>query len=290
MGWGHPWEGLVGPTRSALREAAFRLLRVTDDLSRSVRKEAADGEDAAASFFGASGREASHGWPARLTARWLREAFRGEPRDTAPQLGGLPRPAGAASFARALSQFGFAVRIALTPTSLPFALAREPAFVVAHRFGWLFGGLATDPEFHIRVLGLGRAAARSQSRTLVKTALLEARVQAARLLLSDEHAFAPADLHSELTERLFGSPLDPRLRGAWPAPREDEPARLVALLQTPELRHGLRERFDLDWFHNPRAWGHLREESSRSARETIDEAILVASADRLAKEIEGALG
>jgi hypothetical protein len=189
-----------------------------------------------------------------------------------------------------MAQFGFAVRVALAPSSLPFALSREPGFVAAHRFGCLFGVLGADAEFHVRVLGLGRPTARSQARILARTALLEARLQAARLVLGDDHAFAPTDLYSELTVRLFGSPLDPRLRGAWPTPREDEPARFIAMLQTPELRQTLRERFDVDWFHNPRAWGHLHEESSGVAREAVDQAAFATAADRLASELEGVLG
>jgi hypothetical protein len=102
--------------------------------------------------------------------------------------------------------------------------------------------------------------------------------------------FAPTDLFSELTVRLFGSPLDDRLRGAWPAPREDEPPRFIGMLQTGAFRRELRDRFDVDWFHNPRAWGHLRELSSGPAREAVEEASLMTAAGGLARELEVALG
>jgi hypothetical protein len=289
MGREHPWDDLVPPSRGALRDAASQFLRATEDISSVSRDEAQEGEDPASAFFAATAREASSGWPARLTHAWLRDAFRGEPRDLVPRLDVLPRPAGAASFARALHQFGFAVRLSFAPASLPFALAREPAFVGAHRFACLLGALPADPEFHVRVLGLGKSAARAQARILARTALFEARGRAVRLLLGDEAAFAPADLYSELTVRLFGSPLDPRLRGAWPVMREDEPARFIAMLQVGRFRRELRDRFDVDWFHNPRAWRYLREQSLGPARETLAPDTLGASSETFARELEEAL-
>jgi len=290
MGQEDPWNDIVPASRGALRDAAWQLLRATEDLANAARKDAQEGEDAASAFVAAVARDASSGWPARLTPAWLLEAFRGQPRDASPMLDALPRPAGAASFARALHQFGFGVRLALGQTSLPFALAREPAFVAAQRFACLFGALPADPNFHVRVLGAGKSTARAQARILARTVLFEARARAVRLLLGDDVAFAPSDLFPELTARLFGSPFDDRLRGAWPAPSEDEPARFIGMLQTGAFRRELRDRFDVDWFHNPRAWGHLRELSTGPARETVEEASLVTAAEGLARELEEALG
>jgi hypothetical protein len=290
MGRDHPWDDLVPASRDALREAASQLLRATEDLSIAARKEAQDGESPASAFFAAAARDASAGWPARLTQAWLQEAFRGEPRDAVPRIGALPRPAGAASFARALHQFGFALRLALAPGSLPFSVAREPAFIAAHRFACLFGALSADPEFQFRVLGLGKSTARAQARILARTILFEARGRAVRLLLGDDAAFAPHDLYPELTVRLFGSPLDERLRGAWPAVRGDEPARFIAMLQVTAFRRELRDRFDVDWFHNPRAWGYLREQSSGPAREPLGPDTLATAPQSLARELEEALG
>jgi hypothetical protein len=290
MGRDHPWDDLVQASPGALREAAFLLLRETEDLAIASREEAQEGESPASAFFAAAAREASSGWPARLTHTWLQEAFRGEPRDLVPPMGALPRPTGAASFARALYQFGFAVRLAVTPASLPFSLAREPAFVEAHRFACLFGALSTDPEFQVRVLGLGKSTARAQARVLARTVLFEARSRAARLLLGDDAAFAPDDLYPELTVRLFGSPLDERLQGAWPAARDDEPARFIAMLQVTAFRRELRDRFDVDWFHNPRAWGYLREQGGGPAREPLAPDALATSPEGLARELEEALG
>jgi hypothetical protein len=301
MGAAHPWTLLlphVAP--SILVEAAARLLNATEELSREAREAAAPATrrtDAAAVVLSqAAAREASEGWPARLSPRWLMEAFGEGPRTIPIELPPLPKVVGAASFARALQALGFAAQAAALSPSAPFALAHDPALVAAHRLGCLFASLVADPEFHVRVLRLGRATATSHARTLARTILLEARLQAGRLLLGDEVAFAPADRFEEIGERLFGAPLDPRLRGAWPSPRDDQPARLMALLETCTLRHELRERFDCDWFRNPRFWTELREEGLAvdSAQSTVDSGpsrgeALPAKADALAHALEESL-
>jgi hypothetical protein len=67
----------------------------------------------------------------------------------------------------------------------------------------------------------------------------------------------------ELTARLFGAPLSRGLAVAWSFGgfsgnvRIDAPARLVAAVRTHEFVRGLVDRFDEDWFDNPRAGAHL---------------------------------
>ncbi len=186
--------------------------------------------------------------------------------------------------------FGFALRIATASRSMPFAISHEPGFVAAHRLAFVFGSLVVDPDFYVRVLGDGRRTALAQARLLTATALMEARLHAARLLLSDD-GFPPRDLFEEMTTRLFGLPLDPRFRGAWPAARDDEPARWLALLEARDLRESLRQRFDVDWFRNPRAWSDLRAQGALPAREVVSESIASgADADALARAFERALG
>jgi hypothetical protein len=207
----------------------------------------------------------------------------------------LPAALGASSFARALYALGFAVRAPSATGSAPrraaiFAIAREPAFAAAHRLGFVFAALPADPLWQARALGVGRRTALAQARILARTALLDARMHAARLLLGDESSFAPRDLFDELGPRLFGAPLDGRLLGAWPAARDDEPARLLALVQAPAQANDLRERFDADWYRNPHAWTHLRELSTTPAREAMDPATLEAGVDRLARAFEESLG
>jgi hypothetical protein len=291
LGAEHPWSLVSGVSASAVRAAASRLLDATEDIARSSRREALGaGTDAAAVIHLAIGRDAGEGWPAHLTPRWVEEAVGAAAAGLRVALSPLPPALGAASFARALRLFGRGLRLASSPASLPFGLRREPAFVATHRSGALFGALVAEPEFHARVLHLGRRGAMAQARVLARTALVEARLEAARTILADDARFAPADAFEELTTRAFGAPLDRRYAAAWPAPRDDEPASFLGLVGAQPLRELLRERFDVDWFRNPKAWAHLRASSAAPAFEPTDEAALLASAEALGRTFEQALG
>jgi hypothetical protein len=292
MGLAHPWEKLVAPLGlSALRTSAERVLDRTEDLSRAVWKHALGeaGGGMAALLHAVVGRDAGDGWPAHLTSRWFEDLFRAAAPGLAMDLPPLPAAIGAASFARALSTFGFALRSATAQSSMPFAIARDPAFVGAHRLGLVFGALASDPQFYLRALGLGRRAALAQARVLARTSLFEARLGAARIIVADD-ASPGRDVFDEVGARLFGSPADARLHGAWPAAREDEPARWLALLQAPALRREVRDRFDSDWFLNPRAWAHLRSQGAAPAHEAIEEGSVEPGVEALARGFEDALG
>jgi hypothetical protein len=261
MGRAHPWQALVPFAPAVLRASANAFLDATEDIARAVWKEAiAEDDGAAARIVAAGAREAGEGWPARLTMDFFLDVFGEGARrlPIAPQLvRRWPQPASAASFVRALTELGFAVRVATAPSALPFVLARDPAFVAAYRVAFAFGGLAADPAFYLKGLRTSRRVAMGQARALARTALLFARTNAARLLLGDETMFAPRDRFEELGARVFGAPLDARLRGAFPAARDDEPARWVGLMEAASLRDALRGQFDEDWFRNPRAWSHL---------------------------------
>jgi hypothetical protein len=296
MGYEHPWAPVVPAPVDALRRLARRLLDATEELSRAVWLEDLRGETGAAAILvAAMGRDAGQGWPARLGGRWIEETLAPGGRGLRVELPSLPAVLGAASFARGLAAFGFAARASLTSgaagkRTTPFSLAREPAFVAAHRFGFVLGALPADPQWQMRALGLGRRAALAQARVLARSALLDVRVHAARLLLGDDAAFAPSDLFDELGVRLFGAPLDARLRGAWPAARDDEPARLLGLVQSRSFGNALRDRFDVDWYRNPRAWAHLRAAAAGPAWEPADASSLEADAAAVARALEDALG
>jgi hypothetical protein len=291
LGLEHPWELCgVGPA-PAIRAAARRWLDATEDLARATWKDARGDEGGAAAVLqGALGREATEGWPAHLTRRWLEEGFAGALAGLTLELPPLPAALGAASFLRALGDLGFAARVAAAPAAMPFAVAREPGSRAAHRLGFVLAALPVEPEWQVRALGLGRRAALRQCRVLARTALLEARLDAARVLLAPEGGNVPEDRFAELTERLFGAPLDARLRGAWPGARDDEAARFVALVEAHPMTEELRNRFDVDWFRNPRAWAHVRAVSAAPAREPHDAKALDAGVETLARAFEGALG
>jgi hypothetical protein len=291
LGLEHPWDALTPAPRAALRSAAARLLDATEDLARDARRRRL-GEDARVedAIHASMAREAGAGWPARLTARWLHELFGGGVRGLRIDLPPLPGTLGAASYARALYAFGHTFAVAAAAESAaPFAIAREPWDVRAHRAGYIFASLAADPEFYVRGLNVGKRASLAQARALAWVALLEARLGASRLLLGDDAALAPAELFDELGPRLYGVPLDRRLRGAWPRPRDDEPARFAALAQASAARLALRDRFDADWFRNPRAWSELRSVHTLPARETSGGDVLVAGVNTLSRALEEAL-
>ncbi len=291
LGVGHPWEGIAGVGPGPLRDGALRLLAATDELSRAVRRESLrEASGAAAVIHDAAAREAGEGWPSQLNARWLEGAFGGLAAGLRLELPRLPRVVGAASFMRALYAFGYAVRVAAAPAAMPFALARSPAFVGAHRLAFTSAALAADPAWQSRVLGVGRRAAAAQARVLARTALLDARLHAARILLGDDADPAARDRFEEVGARLFGAELDARLTGAWPAARHDEPARWLALVQAPSFAGELRDRFDADWYRNPRAWAHLRSSAAAMAEEPVDVDAMPARVDEVARAFEGALG
>jgi hypothetical protein len=284
---------LFGAPSSDLVAGAEALLDRTEDLAREVLAKArrrsemtVDPPQAADAIAIAIARDAPEGWPARLAWPWLDETF-------GPFLGGLRIPAlglpdavGASSFARGCGTLGAALRVAGASPSLPFALAREPEFVAMHRFACIFGALPATAPFQKRVLGNVARVADAQARVLTRTALLEARLEAARFLLASDRA---PDRFEHLTHRLFGAPLPAALAGAWPAPCDDMRARLVGLLTAQPLATDLRERFDVDWFANPRAVIHVRAIASAPALEDPPSDLPAAGA-ALARAFETALG
>ena len=161
-----------------------------------------------------------------------------------------------ATFVRAAATWGMTWKAAATPRAMPFALARDPYPAPAHRFGFAIAHAVTEPAFQRRALELPSRIADAQSRVLRTTALLHVRALAARVLLgASEHV--DAALFEETTLRAFGAPLPSSLMNAWPAPRVDDPIRLLALLGTPGFVKSLVDRYDEDWFRNPKAGTHL---------------------------------
>ena len=200
-------------------------------------------------------RDAREGWPAYLTQRWLDDVFKAlAPRGA--DAGRLPEALGGASFLRAAAAWGASWKNAGAPRSMPFALARDPYPVPAFRFGFAMSVAIADPELQRRALELPARTAKAQSRILRRSMFHAARVIAARAVFATEETVTPA-MFEELTARLFGAPLPATLRDAWPDPRTGDPARLLAMLGTRAFVTSLVERFDDDWFRNPRAGTHL---------------------------------
>jgi hypothetical protein len=273
--------------------AAQDLLLRTDDLARELlaqeRRRAELREDppnATDAIAIAVARDAPEGWPANLALPWLERTFGQFAQGL--RLGPLALPAavGASSFARACAAFGAALRVAGASRSLPFAIARDPESTAMHRFACVFGALPASPAFQQRVLGNVARIADRQARVLARTALLFARLEAVRFLLTRDRA---PDRFEELTLRLFGAPLPRALAGAWPAAHDDARGRLVGLVTAHALSQELIERFDVDWFANPRGVLHLRSIASGPAHEPAPAGLATASG-ALARAFEDVLG
>lgn len=215
-------------------------------------------------------REAAAGWPARLGARWLDEILAplALTAGLALELPPLPKPLGAASFVRALRLFGRAVGEADVPRGAPLCVARAPRSVLAARRGALLASLPLDRVFSVRVLGLGRDAAKDHVRHLSRAALASLRLDAARVLLGDA-LLAPSardrsDRFTETTAHAWGAALPPALLGVVPALGPDDATHLVASVLAARDRRRLVEEHDEDWFRSPRAGRTLRDEQQRS--------------------------
>ncbi|WP_437724631.1 hypothetical protein [Sorangium sp. So ce861] len=248
----------------------------------------------------AVGRDAASGWPARLSPRWIEELFRATKltEGLAIDLGPLPRPLGAASFARALARFGAA--LARVSARGPFALAHAPFDLRRARRAALFGGLVADPVFCARALGLGRGRALDQARATARSLLLSLRLDAATVALvfrsgqdGGGHVLLRGardrrDRFEEVTARALGAPIPGALAGVLPALDPGAAARLAGVLLAARDRRDLIERFDEDWFRNPRAAEALRDEDGapRSpASRRANEADLEAGLGELARAL-----
>jgi hypothetical protein len=267
---------------------ARRLLAGSDDLARvrpcgslahALRATlAADGE----------------GWPARISPRWIASVFG----DTRIGRGltlrepALPPPLGAMSFARALGVFGAMLQEASRPRTLPFSL-HLPVKSSRRRTRFaLFASIITEPAFLTAVLGLGRDRALAERRGLAHALLTGLRIDCARVLVADAFLRGEAagrEAHAELGERVHGEPPPPEACGAIPELWPADAAGLVGVVRAAAEREALVERFDEDWFRNPRAIDSLRAADEQAAPSTTS-AGLEAAADRLVAILEAAVG
>jgi hypothetical protein len=288
--WANPVEGA---SPDALDAAGLSFLDETRDLSRALRGEAERRGDRGAETFvgallGAVARDAPEGWPACLTLRTLVDTL-GMPENVGRGLrvrATMPDVLGAASFSRALESFAVAYRqAAAAASSLPFALAVDPCFVDAHRFGFAFGALPMTVAYQRRGLGLSARVAVGQARTLAKTSLAHARGVALASLLSRSASRPDRARFEELACDVYGDGVPQDLCGAFPRGRGGEQVRLHALLTTLPFLNDLRDHFDEDWFRSPHAWRFLRVRASGPARVGDDRVAPVA----LARAFEAAL-
>lgn len=262
LGLEHPWALATGASVDVVASLARATLDATEPLARELQrsrdKNAVPGAKAAAlAIDDAFARDAREGWPARLTTRWLEEVFRAlAPRR--PRVPSLPAALGGASFLRAAARWGAALRLSAVARTLPFALARDPYPIDAYVVGGALAVAVAGRAFARRKFGIAARSTDAHARPLHRSLFFSLRMLAAEVALGKRDA-APADEIEELTARVFGAPLAPALAQAWSfgglagATRIDAPARLVAALRVHAFVRGLVDRFDEDWFDNPRA-------------------------------------
>ncbi len=208
--------------------------------------------------------DAGEGWPAKITARWLRSIFGRGPLFDGLTLSvdPLPEPLGAASFGRALARTGAELAYRDRPNDVPASVARDPFDLFEASRAALFGALVIEPAFHARKLGLGPGRARDQARAIARRAVIWVRIAALR-------ALAYADLgevdrsadYPEHAERCLGRPLPRELAGVMPLASPTAALELASFFRAAEARESLREAFDEDWFDNPRAHEAIRHEN-----------------------------
>ncbi|HEY4117967.1 MAG TPA: hypothetical protein VGM56_08930 [Byssovorax sp.] len=273
---------------AALVDAARRALDVLD----AARPPGAPWSDALDRLLA---RDAGEGWPAHVTPRWLVGSFAGTGLVDGLRLAPvkLPAPLGASSFARALGAFGGAWFDAGRPPSAPFVLACAPFDVHRARRVALFAGLAAEPAFHVRALGLGKARAMDQARKVARALAVSLRLDASRALLRGAFELAPraADqAFEEHNERALGAPIPASLAGVFPRVSPDDAARFVGQVLAARDRRELVERFDEDWFRSPHAARALREEDAVVAPAKVPRAAVDAGLKALEAEARVMLG
>lgn len=258
----HPWSLALAPSTppSALFQLASSLLDRTDAIAKELRNEderkTGVRPSVAGTIDGAFARDAREGWPARLGARWCSEVFRAlVDRPFSPSTASIV-PTGAASFLRAAWGWGEARRFAGTARSLPFALARDPYADDAARFGAALALTVADPVFQRRALGLTQRIAQAQARTLERALLFSLRLAAWRVVLAEGPAIDEAAFGDQ-SFRVFGAPLDGSLAYVVPSLRVADVGRLLGAVRAFGFVRELVDRFDEDWFANPRAGAHL---------------------------------
>jgi hypothetical protein len=287
LGLAHPYalagKSDVGALARAFLDASEPL---AVELLKVAQKRSEGRWHAASAIQSFLARDARDGWPAYLTQRWLDEVFKAlAPRGA--DAGKLPQAIGGASFLRAAAAWGASWKTAGTPRSMPFALARDPYPVPAFRFGFAMAHVVAEPEFQRRLLELPARTAKAQARVLRGSMFHEARVTAARALFATEEHVTPS-MFEEIGARLFGAPLPPSMRDAWPDPRTPDPARLLALLGTRAFLADVVSRYDDDWFRNPKAGTHLTSLACGPAFDT--DALPDGAGQATARAFEEALG
>jgi len=237
-----------------------------------------------------SASDAVHGWPAVLTPRWFRTIFGGW-----KPLEGMRIPPGplcnavsGSSLARALAWFGSAVyQAAAARTCHSWVLTNRPFDLDRESYSALFATLLASPAFLKRHLGLGTTTAIAQSRALARSLLLSLRMNAALVAVLDaESPDAMVDAHVTCVGRALRTTVPDETAGVVPRYDGRASSRLCGALKAALLMRDLVERFDEDWFDNPRAQDHLTAIDVR-VRRVLDEELIEQAVGELKRSFAG---
>jgi hypothetical protein len=259
-------EAKASPLELVASELAASLLARSDDVAAELeRPRRVHGVVPWVRVLRAAvGREANEGWPARLTLRWLHAVLGPSGLLDGLRLGTvrLPQVWGASSFARALAEVGGAALDAARPKTVPFALHQRPDGLRQAARQALMATMIGSEAFARRILALGRDKAREHVRRVALAELAWLRLCAmAALVHRAAHGgkTQAREVYSELSERTLGPQTPPSLFAALPSLSAAGGAVLLGTYLALQQRTALVERFEEDWFHNPRTGPHLRE-------------------------------
>lgn len=175
------------------------------------------------------------------------------------------------SFAHAI---GRALASSLVAPALPLALRRAWPGSVGRAVGELVAHLHADALFVRRARGIEGTALEALRRTALALTLLRARALAARVVTEGMVGRERLERGADQLARALGVD-DPTMPAALADPGtftpEERRADLRAALHAPALALALRDRFDEDWFRNPRAAEPIRAACGRGGVLSIEE-------------------
>ncbi len=166
----------------------------------------------------------------------------------------LRRRGGAADWQDLLDASGRALAAAATPPS-----RRDPA--LAEALAWLMGSLVREPRWLAARADVERRDARDVVRDLALRRLFALRCDAAALRVATEverglSGAAWRDAHREALSAATGAAWD-GVRASRDADAEALAGRIRGAAAGERLRADVRERFDEEWWRNPRTAAHL---------------------------------
>lgn len=168
---------------------------------------------------------------------------------------------------------GEALAHLLVAPALPVEFRRAVPASTARGFGELFAGLLADPLFGKKVRALEGAELEAFRRGAVAILLARARVRAARWIARRVGDRDRLEAGAVLLARALGvrEPAPWRsLADPVSLDPDGDAARLRAALAAPAIAMALRERYDEDWFRNPRVAEPLRAAATRGGTLAVE--------------------